>query len=422
MIRVATTRAGALIFIVAALVIAGLGLLAANASTDDVCDRFGYRQVDFDSCETTGGLQVAQIAGGAAGLTTVFFLWGLFSDWSQGRRGSRGRLRVDDDEDRRRQLGETVRQTASKLPPRTPRLSTSNVAPPGGTPPSDVRRVQGMVGATSALDRVSCSNGHINPSGKVFCGDCGIPLPTEWRCRSGHVNPSDKRFCGDCGQGRTESDTAVHGTFPRPDGGLAPVPDAGTHRLPGAEKDDANALSGQRRLSGRPVPVATASPHSGASADWKLWLLWIGGLAAIIGLVTALALNEDSEGSPTEDRTGTTAALGPNEVAGSYAVEDTDEYSHQSDGTACVAYNGDVLVEKSLPVIVTDAATHSLIARTTLRSGFVDGTHCVFPFEFTLRKRADAYLVEIHDPGGDPVKFTWDELLRDGANIELPEE
>jgi Protein of unknown function (DUF2510) len=47
---------------------------------------------------------------------------------------------------------------------------------------------------------VTCANGHDNPDGQYFCGECGDLLePGLVICLSGHANPVDRRFCGDCG-------------------------------------------------------------------------------------------------------------------------------------------------------------------------------------------------------------------------------
>lgn len=47
---------------------------------------------------------------------------------------------------------------------------------------------------------VTCANGHLNPDGQYFCGDCGDLLEAgAIICLAGHANPEDRRFCGDCG-------------------------------------------------------------------------------------------------------------------------------------------------------------------------------------------------------------------------------
>jgi len=47
---------------------------------------------------------------------------------------------------------------------------------------------------------VSCVNGHENPDGQYFCGQCGDQLePTVVICAAGHANADDQRFCGECG-------------------------------------------------------------------------------------------------------------------------------------------------------------------------------------------------------------------------------
>jgi hypothetical protein len=46
----------------------------------------------------------------------------------------------------------------------------------------------------------TCPDGHQNPSGQKFCGECGqsIQALPKWRC--GHDNPEQHKFCGECGQ------------------------------------------------------------------------------------------------------------------------------------------------------------------------------------------------------------------------------
>jgi hypothetical protein len=46
---------------------------------------------------------------------------------------------------------------------------------------------------------VHCPEGHSNPSGQKFCGQCGLPLAG--LCPDGHPNPEGQKFCGECGQG-----------------------------------------------------------------------------------------------------------------------------------------------------------------------------------------------------------------------------
>jgi hypothetical protein len=61
--------------------------------------------------------------------------------------------------------------------------------------------------ATGELMR--CSKcGSDNPTGKRFCGDCGVPF-TNCCPKCGAENPPGKRFCGDCGtEFATNSGTA----------------------------------------------------------------------------------------------------------------------------------------------------------------------------------------------------------------------
>jgi hypothetical protein len=47
---------------------------------------------------------------------------------------------------------------------------------------------------------MTCANGHVNPDGQYFCGECGDLLERgAVFCLAGHANPDGRRFCGDCG-------------------------------------------------------------------------------------------------------------------------------------------------------------------------------------------------------------------------------
>ncbi|MEZ0358103.1 DUF2510 domain-containing protein [Mycobacterium sp. SA01] len=47
---------------------------------------------------------------------------------------------------------------------------------------------------------MTCANGHDNPDGQYFCGECGDLLEAgAVICLAGHANPDTRRFCGDCG-------------------------------------------------------------------------------------------------------------------------------------------------------------------------------------------------------------------------------
>ena len=51
----------------------------------------------------------------------------------------------------------------------------------------------------------TCTNGHDNPAGNLFCGKCGEKRKTpssSWVCPNGHENPADNNFCSTCGAKR----------------------------------------------------------------------------------------------------------------------------------------------------------------------------------------------------------------------------
>lgn len=57
-----------------------------------------------------------------------------------------------------------------------------------------------------------CPQGHPNPPGQMYCGQCGSPLTG--LCPNGHTVPEGQKFCGQCG-------SAV--TAPSQEGGSRPV-------------------------------------------------------------------------------------------------------------------------------------------------------------------------------------------------------
>jgi class 3 adenylate cyclase len=65
------------------------------------------------------------------------------------------------------------------------------------------------------MDPVMCPNGHENPPGQKFCGECGLALTL--LCVNGHENAPGQRFCGECGVALVAA--------PAP----GPVPAAGEH-------------------------------------------------------------------------------------------------------------------------------------------------------------------------------------------------
>ncbi|MCV7178498.1 zinc ribbon domain-containing protein [Mycolicibacterium sphagni] len=54
--------------------------------------------------------------------------------------------------------------------------------------------------ARDSRSEVICVNGHENPDGNYFCGECGVLLePGVVVCLAGHPNAHYQRFCGECG-------------------------------------------------------------------------------------------------------------------------------------------------------------------------------------------------------------------------------
>jgi class 3 adenylate cyclase/tetratricopeptide (TPR) repeat protein len=47
------------------------------------------------------------------------------------------------------------------------------------------------------MEAVMCPNGHENPPGQKFCGECGLSLTLI--CVNGHENAPGQKFCGECG-------------------------------------------------------------------------------------------------------------------------------------------------------------------------------------------------------------------------------
>jgi hypothetical protein len=54
--------------------------------------------------------------------------------------------------------------------------------------------------ARDSRSEVICVNGHENPDGHYFCGECGVLLEAGVVvCLAGHANADYQRFCGECG-------------------------------------------------------------------------------------------------------------------------------------------------------------------------------------------------------------------------------
>ena len=54
--------------------------------------------------------------------------------------------------------------------------------------------------ARDSRSEVICVNGHANPDGNYFCGECGVLLELGVViCLAGHANADHQRFCGECG-------------------------------------------------------------------------------------------------------------------------------------------------------------------------------------------------------------------------------
>jgi hypothetical protein len=53
---------------------------------------------------------------------------------------------------------------------------------------------------------VRCANGHDNPDGQSFCGECGTTLQRAvLKCANGHDNIPGQRYCGECGASLTQA-------------------------------------------------------------------------------------------------------------------------------------------------------------------------------------------------------------------------
>jgi hypothetical protein len=100
-----------------------------------------------------------------------------------------------------------------------------------------------------------CPNGHQNPDGPRFCGDCGAaiaaPPPT---CPNGHQNPDGRKFCGVCG--------AATVGVPSPATPARPLPRAAAGWYP-----DPTGNAGQRYWDGQgwqnaptPLPATPSQP------------------------------------------------------------------------------------------------------------------------------------------------------------------
>jgi hypothetical protein len=67
-----------------------------------------------------------------------------------------------------------------------------------------------------------CPEGHFNPHGTRFCGECGQAVkPTTLGCPSGHQNPPENKFCGECGSALDGAAANIGTTSTISDAGLS---------------------------------------------------------------------------------------------------------------------------------------------------------------------------------------------------------
>jgi hypothetical protein len=119
---------------------------------------------------------------------------------------------------------------------------------------------------------VRCANGHDNPDGQSFCGECGSTLQQAVvKCANGHENAPGQRYCGECGAPLTQPSTAGV-----PEGSPIPTDESPAGSLPVRSDTEPTGTRRSRRLSW---------PRT----HWKLTLLSVWLLvAAAVALLTVM--------------------------------------------------------------------------------------------------------------------------------------
>lgn len=148
----------------------------------------------------------------------------------------------------------------------------------------------------------TCPDGHANPLGQHFCGQCGLALDTI--CVNGHSNPAGQKFCGDCGaplsdQVETESAAgAAHATSAsegvtsediEPADEPATVPDHGGARVGATFTTGTGEQATVRAITGNDVWVDVQDASAAHIGTFRF---------PLTAVETALA-NQDSMHPPT---------------------------------------------------------------------------------------------------------------------------
>ena len=144
---------------------------------------------------------------------------------------------------------------------------------------------------------VRCPNGHDNPEGFKFCGECGaaIPPPGTVRCSHGHENAPGQRFCSECGEPLAAA-SEIPTTAPEPAPTTTPpTASASVSAVPGAPPS-APAAAPVRRGNGLAVAALVLGIIGVLSGLIPLlfFFAWVlGVLAFVFGWLGRTAVKRD---------------------------------------------------------------------------------------------------------------------------------
>lgn len=153
-----------------------------------------------------------------------------------------------------------------------------------------------------------CANGHQNPDGPKFCGECGVAIAgVPASCPNGHQNPDGRKFCGECGAATVAAPLPVPPAVALPPPSGYPRPTGNRSQRYGDEQS-----WGSPPTSPPGMPAGAAVASTGASNRRRI--VFVLAASALLALAVPFIMKTAAACPPrgtAQDPTFTCIALSP---------------------------------------------------------------------------------------------------------------